>query len=211
MFQINWFYSARLLLNHFEKGENMDNKQYAYRYDKDGVYLRPQPRQENPENKGTYLMPAHCTDVEPPECEAPFVARWNGKEWEKIEDHRKHLNEKGQYDGGTPYWMPAEGDNYQSEPRYMTELGPLPEGAITERPAQTEAEKRKEELDKSIAESRFLLNSTDYRILKFMDAYISSHPDMKAKFEATYPTTLSERAEARAVINASETSLQNLN
>ena len=44
-----------------------------------------------------------------------------------------------------------------------------------------------------------------------MDAYISSHPDMKAKFEATYPTTLSERAEARAVINASETSLQSLN
>lgn len=189
----------------------MDDKHLAYRYDKDGVYLRPQPRQENPEEKGTYLMPAHCTDVEPPKCEAPYVARWNGKAWELVEDHRKHLNEKGQYEGGTPYWLPSEGDNYQSEPRYMTELGPLPDGAVTEKPAQTEAEKQKEELDKSIAESKSLLNTTDYRILKFMDFYIENNPEMKSKFEALYPNTLSERAKARTTINASEESLQSLN
>lgn len=189
----------------------MDNKHIAYRYDKDGVYLRPQPRQENPEAKGTYLMPAHCTDVEPPECEAPYVARWNGKEWEKIEDHRKHLNSQGNYDGGTPYWLPAEGDNYKSEPRYMSELGPLPDGAVTERPKQTEDEKKKEELDKAVMESRALLNSTDYRILKFMDKFISEHAEIKAEFDAKYPTTLTERAEARATINKSEASLQSLN
>ena len=189
----------------------MNNKHIAYRYDKDGVYLRPQPRQENPEAKGTYLMPAHCTDVEPPECEAPFVARWNGKEWEKIEDHRRHLNSQGNYDGGTPYWLPEEGDNYKSEPRYMSELGPLPEGAVTERPKQTENEKKKEELDKAVMESRALLNSTDYRILKFMDSYIISHPEMLADFESKYPNTLSERANARAKINEAEVSLQSLN
>lgn len=187
------------------------NYKTVFKYDSDGVYICPIQAQENPVRKGIFLMPARSTEIEPPKCESPYIAKWNGTSWEQIEDHRRHLNEQGNYAGGTPFWLPAEGDNYQSEPRYMTELGPLPEGAITERPAQTEAEKKKEELDKSIAESRFLLNSTDYRILKFMDAYISSHPDMKAKFEATYPTTLSERAEARAVINASETSLQSLN
>ena len=188
----------------------MDNKHIAYRYDKDGVYLRPQPRQENPEAKGTYVMPAHCTEIEPPKCEAPFVARWNGKEWEKIEDHRKHLNSQGNYDGGTPFWLPAEGDNYQSEPRYMTTLGPLPEGAVTERPEKTETEKQKEELDKTITTSQAYLNSTDYRVIKFLDSYIISHPEMLADFESKYPNTLSERANARAKINESEASLQSL-
>ena len=189
----------------------MDDKHYAYRYDKEGVYLRPQLRQENPEAKGTYLMPAHCTDVEPPECQPPYVARWNGNSWEQIEDHRRHLNSQGNYDGGTPYWLPEEGDNYKSEPRYMTTLGPLPEGAVTERPAQTEAEKQKEELDQSIMSARATLNTTDYRVLKFMDNYIQTHPDVLAKFEKEYPDTLAKRAQARATINKSEASLQSLN
>lgn len=188
----------------------MDNKHIAYRYDKDGVYLRPQPRQENPEAKGTYLMPAHCTEIEPPKCEAPFVARWNGKEWEKIEDHRRHLNEQGNYAGGTPFWLPNEGDNYKSEPRYMTTLGPLPEGAVTEKPEKTEKEKQKEELDKTIMTSKATLNSTDYRILKFMDKYILQNPEILEKFEEEYHDTLRERQEARAAINAAEISLQNL-
>lgn len=186
----------------------MDDKHLAYRYDKDGVYLRPQPRQEDPEKKGTYLMPAHCTDVEPPKCEVPYVARWNGKEWEKVEDHRKHLNDRGQYDGGTPYWLPSEGDNYQSEPRYMTELGPLPEGAVTERPEKTEKEIQEENLNVLVSESESYLNATDYRVIKFIDNYIKTHPDALAEFESEYPDTLTKRQEARDNINGAQASAQ---
>lgn len=54
--------------------------------------------------------------------------------WDYIEDHRQHMDEKGTKQGGTPFWLPAEGDDYTSQPRYMETLGPLPEGAVTERP-----------------------------------------------------------------------------
>lgn len=54
--------------------------------------------------------------------------------WDYIEDHRQHMDEKGTKQGGTPYWQPAEGDDWQSPPRYTEELGPLPDGAVTERP-----------------------------------------------------------------------------
>lgn len=44
------------------------------------------------------------------------------------------MDSKGTKIGGTPYWLPADGDDYTSPPRYMDSLGPLPEGAVTERP-----------------------------------------------------------------------------
>ena len=54
--------------------------------------------------------------------------------WYYIADHRQHMDEKGTKQGGTPFWLPAEGDDYTSSSRYMDSLGPLPEGAVTERP-----------------------------------------------------------------------------
>ena len=59
--------------------------------------------------------------------------------WDYIEDHRQHMDSKGTKQGGTPYWQPAEGDDWQSPPRYTEELGPLPDGAVTERPAKPPA------------------------------------------------------------------------
>ena len=56
--------------------------------------------------------------------------------WYYIEDHRQHMDERGTKQGGTPYWLPADGDDYASPPRYMEALGPLPKGAVTERPAR---------------------------------------------------------------------------
>ena len=56
--------------------------------------------------------------------------------WYYIEDHRQHMDERGTKQGGTPYWLPADGDDYASPPRYMEALGPLPKGAVTERPAK---------------------------------------------------------------------------
>ena len=78
---------------------------------------------------------AFATPTPPPEnIPDGHVARWTGSEWELVEDHRQHLDEKGTKQGGTPYWLPSEGDDWQSQPRYTEDLGPLPSGAVTVRP-----------------------------------------------------------------------------
>lgn len=80
---------------------------------------------------------AGATSVAPPtDIPTGHAARWTGSAWEIVEDHRQHMDEKGTKHGGTPYWQPAEGDDWQSPPRYTEELGPLPDGAVTERPAK---------------------------------------------------------------------------
>ena len=77
---------------------------------------------------------AGATPVAPPtDIPTGHAARWTGSAWEVVEDHRQHMDEKGTKHGGTPYWQPAEGDDWQSPPRYTEELGPLPEGAVTAR------------------------------------------------------------------------------
>jgi len=74
------------------------------------------------------------------------VARWTGDAWETVEDHRQHMDERGRKEGGTQYWLP--GDTWRSEPRYTEELGPLPDGALLERPLdEYKADKRREVSD----------------------------------------------------------------
>lgn len=92
---------------------------------------------------------AGATPVAPPtDIPTGHAARWTGSAWEVVEDHRQHMDSKGTKTGGTPYWLPAEGDDYTSQPRYMEILGPLPKGAVTERPAKPlavlKAEKERE-------------------------------------------------------------------
>lgn len=78
---------------------------------------------------------AYATTMPPPaSIPEGHVARWTGMEWELVEDHRQHLDENGTKQGGTPYWIPSEGDDWQSLPRYTEDLGPLPDGAVTVRP-----------------------------------------------------------------------------
>ena len=74
-----------------------------------------------------------ATPVAPPvTIPEGHIARWNGEVWETVEDHRQHMDERGRKEGGTPYWLSE--DTWQSQPRYMEELGPLPEGALLEKP-----------------------------------------------------------------------------
>ncbi len=37
---------------------------------------------------GSYLIPAGCIDISPPKISAEHTARWNGSDWEIIDDHR---------------------------------------------------------------------------------------------------------------------------
>ena len=86
-----------------------------------------------------YSLPGDLSDGEyPPDHTIPSqpekrpgfcpIANAARTGWDYVEDHRQG---KGR---GTPFWLPAEGDDYTSPPRYMETLGPLPEGAVTERP-----------------------------------------------------------------------------
>ena len=80
---------------------------------------------------------AYATTMPPPaSIPEGHVARWTGTAWETVEDHRQHMDSKGTKTGGTPYWLPVEGDDHTSPPRYMDTPGPLPAGAVTERPAK---------------------------------------------------------------------------
>ena len=83
----------------------------------------------------TIMESAYATATPPPDViPEGKVARWTGTQWDLVEDHRQHLDSTGTKQGGTPYWMPSEGDDWQSPPRYTENLGPLPAGAMTARP-----------------------------------------------------------------------------
>ena len=96
-------------------------------------YKGSRPAQEL---NGKALTKSAFATPTPPPASIPdgYVARGTGSEWELVEDHRQHLDEKGTKQGGTPYWLPSEGDDWQSQPRYTEDLGPLPSGAVTVRP-----------------------------------------------------------------------------
>ena len=89
----------------------------------------------------------NATTVEPPVLEDKHQAVWNGESWDVVEDHRQKPGVEG---SGTPYWLP--GDAWNTPARYMTELGPLPEGAMLEAPAKTDEELAAEELAQAKAE-----------------------------------------------------------
>ena len=113
---------------------------------KTGEYTGSRDATQRP--NGEYILEATgATAVAlPADIPAGHVARWNGDVWETVEDHRQHMDERGRKEGGTPYWLP--GDTWRSEPRYIEDLGPLPEGAFFEKPERPldeyKADKRRE-------------------------------------------------------------------
>ena len=118
-----------------------------YMYDlKTGEYTGSRDATRRP--NGEYILEATgATPVAPPAViPTGQTARWTGDAWEKVEDHRQHMDERGRKEGGTPYWLPD--DTWRSEPRYMEELGPLPADALLERPRRPleeyKADKRRE-------------------------------------------------------------------
>ena len=118
-----------------------------YMYDlKTGEYTGSRDATQRP--NGEYILEATgATPVAlPADIPAGHVARWTGEAWETVEDHRQHMDERGRKEGGTPYWLP--GDTWRSEPRYIEDLGPLPEGALFEKPERPldeyKADKRRE-------------------------------------------------------------------
>ncbi len=75
----------------------------------------------------------------------PWPGKWpqyvDGAGWTMVDDHRERkepLFDAALVQDATDYWLP--GDTHDTPARNMKEVGSLPEGAVTERPAKTDAE-----------------------------------------------------------------------
>lgn len=109
-----------------------------------------------------YLLPADSTFTAPLDAKEGYAVCWNGTAWEYIEDHRQKRDKGGvPIEGtGTAFWSPE--DTWQSPARYMKELGPLPDGAVTTKPEKSEKEKQLEEYQAELAEKEQWLRDHDY-------------------------------------------------
>ena len=132
---------------------------YLYKYDlKNGEYLSKRKATLRP-NGQPILDATGYTPVEPPEAPDGYVPVWNGTAWELTEDHRQKRDKGGVIidTTGTPYWLP--GDTHATPARYLTELGPLPEGALLERPEKTAEEIETEATAAAQMQANSIINS----------------------------------------------------
>lgn len=79
-------------------------------------------------------------DLPPKPWPHQWPQRVDGK-WVLVADHRERkepIFDVELTQDATDYWLPD--DTYDTPARHMTKAGPLPDGALTERPAKTDAE-----------------------------------------------------------------------
>jgi hypothetical protein len=132
-----------------------------YEYDKTGEYTGTREAQKRP--NGEYITDCiGATTTEPPAEKDGYARVFKSGVWGYVEDHRQKRDKGGVIieDSGTPYWL--EGDTYQSQARYVTELGALPAGALLDKPEKPASVVRKEEIEKQIQEKQSWLSSHDY-------------------------------------------------
>lgn len=108
----------------------------CYQYTADGYFVG------KVEDYG--LLPNNATYTKPPAIKKDLWPCWQEGDWVQVEDHRKR---EGLPDliarygadypqGATEHWLP--GDTHETPARMMKKVGPLPDGALLERPAKPE-------------------------------------------------------------------------
>ena len=136
---------------------DFSNTPTVYGYDEDGFFTQqetcsPDPLESEQKGKAVWLIPASTTPIEPPTSEPGKVVVWKGTTWAQVEDNR-----------GTKYWLP--GDTWQTEPREMKDLGPLPDWALLERPEKSLEEFKADKVSQIDAEtSAAILAGFEYTI-----------------------------------------------
>lgn len=123
------------------------------------------PLETEQQGKEVYLLPADSTFTAPFDAKEGYAVCWNGEVWEYIEDHRQKRDMGGvPIEGtGTAYWMPD--DTWQTPARYMKELGPLPYGALLNRPEKSFEELKTDKVFQIDTEtSAAILAGFDYTI-----------------------------------------------
>ncbi len=150
----------------------------------------------------------------PWKCQWP---RWTGTDWELVSDHRERsaaLYPPELVQKATDYWLPAEGDDWQSQPRRMKDIGPLPEGAVTVRPekplAAVQDEKRREidagyEAALVAALTMPIADPTPMTVSVETSALLAVDPDAVDSIKAVLDV---RRAELLAAVEAADTAAE---
>lgn len=133
---------------------DFSNPPLSYSYDENGIFTQTEtcsPDHLESEIKGeaVWLIPANATLIEPPAAAEKHVRVFKNGAWAQVEDNR-----------GTKYWLP--GDTWETEPRKMEVLGPLPEGASTVKPEKSEKENQLEAYQTELIEKEQWLQEHDY-------------------------------------------------
>lgn len=107
-------------------------------YDDEGITIGNTPVQEYEEVR-THVTPPDNALLITPEFKDGFwpVLNAEGDGWTQAEDHRQKKDERGSIieGSGTPYWL--SGDSWDSQARYMDDIGPLPNGALLSAPEKS--------------------------------------------------------------------------
>ena len=167
---------------------------------------------------GSGVLPNNSTYKTPPDgpwkCQWP---RWTGTAWELVPDHRERsaaLYSPELVQKATDYWLPAEGDDWQSHPRRMKDIGPLPEGAVTVRPekplAAVQDEKRREidagyEAALVAALTMPIADPTPMTVSVETSALLAVDPDAVDSIKAVLDV---RRAELLAAVEAADTAAE---
>lgn len=122
-----------------EKVIDFSNPPMSYSYDENGIFTQTEtcsPDHLESEIKGeaVWLIPANATLIEPPAAVEKHVRMFKNGAWAQVEDNR-----------GVKYWL--QGDTWQTEPQEMKDLGPLPDGAMLERPEKLFSQLKIEKLN----------------------------------------------------------------
>lgn len=119
---------------------------------------------------GSGVLPNNSTRTAPPV--GPWGRRWprwTGTDWELVPDHRERSTPLYPADlaqKATDYWVPAEGDDWQSQPRRMKDIGPLPDGAVTERPEKPTELALSEAREAKLADFDRVMADIDQRLIR---------------------------------------------
>jgi len=96
-----------------------------YDYDENGVFLRERDARRDPRNPDRFVIPGRATTIEPPAQIAGHARVFKDGAWSQVEDHR-----------GETYWLADKSEHV------VKDLGPLPDGALSAKPAPSLAERK---------------------------------------------------------------------
>ena len=147
-------------------------------------------------------LPNNSTCMAPPSRPWDYQwPRWTGETWELVPDHRERSTPLYPADlaqKATDYWVPAEGDDWQSQPRRMKDIGPLPEGAVTVRPEKPAELALSEAREAKLADFDRVMADIDQRLIRPL---ANGETDIVAGIN----TIQAQNRERRAQVVAAET------
>ena len=130
----------------------MTKKIYNY-HPNTGEYLAQSRADESPLEPGVYLLPAHSTDLAPPQPPDTMVAVFRGGAWHLEEDHR-----------GKTYWL-ADGSRHT-----VSAIGPMRADALDKAPPPPPSQVA---LRKRNARNTALA-ATDWLVIRHQDDLLAS-------------------------------------